>query len=64
MRLTLTLNVNWLIYSSFVSTKTTLLPLLAVTAAAAATTFAPTTTAITATAMSINRKLQCGIQYS
>ena len=63
MRLTLTLNVNWLIYSSFVSTKTTLLPLLAVTAAAAATTVAPTTTAITATAMSINRKLQCGIQY-
>ena len=63
MRLTLTLNVNWLIYSSFVSTKTTLLPLLAV-AAAAATTVAPTTTAITATAMSINRKLQCGIQYS
>ena len=63
MRLTLTLNVNWLIYSSIVSTKTTLLPLLAV-AAAAATTVAPTTTAITATAMSINRKLQCGIQYS
>ena len=63
MRLTLTLNVNWLIYSSIVSTKTTLLPLLAV-AAAAATTVAPTTTAITATTMSINRKLQCGIQYS
>ena len=62
MRLTLTLNVNWLIYSSIVSTKTTLLPLLAVVAAAA-TTVAPTTTAITATAMSINRKLQCGIQY-
>ena len=57
MRLTLRLSVDWSIAFWFNW-------YYANTAAVAATTVAPTTTAITATVMSINRKLRCGFQHS